>query len=447
MNVLMVNTVNGGGGAGRGSARLAAALQAAGHSVHAIVSEVTESDRIGQHYRHWRELAFDNWLKRRGFVDCGKISSFLWRALPAYAEADVVHLHNLHGDYLSIFALPLWGWDKPIVWTLHDQWAFTGGCIYSYDCEKFTQACGDCPRIGEYPLGDRDRTAFMRRAKTWMIRCAQPRFITPSRWLGDLLHQARGLDDVPLSVIPYALSADVFAPPSDRAACRAQFDLAPDRPTVIFACHAFDDPRKGAEDAVAAVRYAAKQVPQLQVLVLGRDSDRFLAQAEVDGQAKAFIEDERIVAAAFGAADVALAPSMMDNYPFVVLEALSCATPVVGYAVGGIPEQVAHGKRGLLANVGDKLQLGAALVELLSHPERAAAMGAAGREFICETSDPDQVTQRHLAEYEAAIARWTTRRRRPHARQKRGRLWQAIARRMKWEATPDHPGVVSPANM
>lgn len=446
MNILMVNTVNGGGGAGRGSARLATALQAAGHNVSAVVRDITDSDQMGRRYRHWREPALDNWLKRYGFNDCGKISSFLWRAMPAFAEADVIHLHNLHGDYLSIFALPLWGWDKPIVWTLHDQWAFTGGCVYSYDCTKFAQSCGDCPQMGEYPLQGCDRTAIMQRAKIWMIHRAQPRFITPSQWLGDLLHQARGLGDVPLSVIPYALSADVFAPPSDQAACRTRFGLDPNRPTVIFVCHAFDDPRKGVEDAMHAVRIAARKVPQLQALVLGRDSDRFLAQTEVAGQSRDFIEDERVIAAAFGAADVALVPSKMDNYPFVVLESLSCATPVVGYAAGGIPEQVAHNERGLLVKTGDSDQLGASLTELLLNPERAAAMGAAGRKFICETSDPDRVTQRHLTEYEAAIAAWSARRKRPHARQQRGRLLRSMARRLKWEPAKETAGTIAPVN-
>jgi glycosyltransferase involved in cell wall biosynthesis len=437
MNILMINTVNGGGGAGRGSARLAEALQAAGHRVNAIVGGVTGSDVVGRRYGWWRDDAIAKYLRALGIEDCGRLSSFGWRFLAEYAEADVIHLHNLHGDYLSMLALPIWGWDKPLVWTLHDQWAVTGGCINSFGCDRYRQSCGRCPQVGGYAVGARDRTRLMKGLKNWLFKRARPRLITPSRWLANLVPHSRALRNCPKTVIPHTLATDIFRPAHDVGAARARFGLADDRPTAVFVCQSFNNRFKGAADAAAAVRHARGRVPELQVLALGNDSQRFLAEAGADGRAESFLENQADVAAAFAAADVSIMPSYGDNYPFVVMESLSCGTPVVGYAVGGIPEQVAQGERGLLVPPGDRVGLGAALAELLSEPGRAAAMGAAGRRFVQRTVDPAAVAGRHIAEYEAAISAWRQRHGRAHARWARGRLSRAVARRLGWEVAPD----------
>jgi len=113
--------------------------------------------------RHWRLSFLQQWLSRAGLPDLGHIASFLWRCRAEYAAADVVHLHNLHGDYLSLLALPLWGRDKPLVWTLHDAWPLTGNCAYPRDCPRWRAGCGRCPnRFSRSSSGSSTRVAAAR---------------------------------------------------------------------------------------------------------------------------------------------------------------------------------------------------------------------------------------------------------------------------------------------
>ena len=162
LHVLMVNTHQTGGGAGRVGELLAEALRAGGDDVRALV----RSDPAGRpHHRragHWREAGLVAWLAHRGLTDLGHISSLFWCCRPDFAAADVLHWHNLHGDYVSLAALPLWGFDKPIVWTLHDFWPLTGNCAAPGACTRWRRSCGHCPQVGTYPLGDVDRSRFYR---------------------------------------------------------------------------------------------------------------------------------------------------------------------------------------------------------------------------------------------------------------------------------------------
>ena len=139
LNVLMVNTAQTGGGAARAGQLLASGLRSTGSCVSAFVAGSRAGDPHCLLAGHWRETAVARRLSRWGFPELGHLSSFLWRCRREYAAADVLHFHNRHGDYLSIAALPLWGFDKPAVWTLHDLWLISGNCAYPYTCPRWTR--------------------------------------------------------------------------------------------------------------------------------------------------------------------------------------------------------------------------------------------------------------------------------------------------------------------
>jgi glycosyltransferase involved in cell wall biosynthesis len=433
LNVLMVNTHQSGGGAGQFGGLLAGVLRAAGDHVSAFVRTPRRDEHDAQPAGSWRETRLALWLQRHGLSDLGHFSSLLWRLRSQYAAADVLHLHNLHGGYVSIAALPLWGFDKPVVWTLHDFWPLTGGCAAPQQCTRWRQACGRCSQAGVYPVGHVDRTRLYRQLKPRLIAAAHARLVTPSRWLLERVGELPALRRLPQRVIRPPIDCETFAPRDDTAAVRRQFGLAPDCFTVIVSGNNWSDRSKGAEDAVAALRAAGAAVRRLQVLVVGRDGDRVLTPSGVPGQVLPFIAQRERLAAAYACADVCLFPSRAENYPLTVLESLACGTPVVAYAVGGVPEQIEHLLTGYVAWNGQSVELARGLVLLAREGRRARAMGLRGREFVRRTSAPGDVAEQYRDEYRRAIASWCRRRGRASPRYTPGRWARGIAQRLGWE--------------
>jgi len=434
LNVLVVNTAGTGGGAARVSELLTQGLRRTGTRVSLLAGGSLAEDPHAALAGHWHERRPAIWLARRGFPELGHPSSFLWRCREEYASADVLHLHNLHGDYLSIAALPLWGFDKPVVWTLHDLWLVTGNCAYPYTCPRWTRSCGRCRQLGVYPMSAVDRSHLYRRLKPWLIAAARPILVAPSRWLAAHVRRVPELAGLPLRVIPYPIACEVFSPTSDRPAARRSFGLAHAAPTVILGGYDWSDARKGGPDAIAALRRASARVPGLQLLVIGADSDHVLQRSGVLGRAVPFLREREALARAYGCADVCLLPSRAENYPLTVLEAMACGTPVVAYDVGGVPEQIAPGRTGLLARDGHPDELAAGLVRVLTDTRVARRMGAAAREFVVDTCSVEAVVERYRRTYADAIRTWCRRRARGDPRFDRGRVARWVARRLGWEA-------------
>ncbi len=304
----MVGTQLSGGGAGRSAELIAAGLRRAGHRVQAFVRDNTTRDPQLRQVRHWRLTAVRDALTAHGFPDLGDLASFLWRCRAEYAAADIVHLHNLHGDFVSLLALPLWGQGKPLVWTLHDAWPLTGGCAFPRDCQRWQQGCGRCPQLGLYPQGDVDHSRFYRRLKPRLIAAGRPTLLPPSAWLGAQVQRVPRLARLPLRVVPNPVDTEVFVPARPRAAARRKLGLAAHAPTVAIIGDLYGDPRKNGPHAVLALRRASEDVPGLQVIAVGPSGGRLLVEAGVGGRALPFQQEREPLALAYGCADVCLFP-------------------------------------------------------------------------------------------------------------------------------------------
>jgi glycosyltransferase involved in cell wall biosynthesis len=430
LRVLMVNTYQTGGGAGRVGELLSAEVRRAGIRVEAFVAHNPTRDPALRPAGNWRERALVRFCSRIGMHDFGALSSLLWATREEFAAADLLHLHNLHGDYVSLLAAPLWGWLKPVVWTLHDAWALTGGCATPRGCERWRQSCGACPQLGRYPVGRIDRTSLLRRLKPKLLAAARPLIVTPSRWLAERVAAVREYSSLQIRVIPNPVDCDAFRPLADKAAARRGLGLDAARPTVVLAGQDWSDSFKGADHAVTALRIARRRSSNLQLLAIGGAARRLLAESGVGGVSLGCLEEREAVARALGCADVCLFPSLAENYPLTTLEALASGVPVVAYAVGGVPEQVRHGESGLLAPEGQALVLGEHLAQLLAAPARSQQLGAAGRAFALTCAAP-RVTAQYQRVYCEAVAAW----RRRHGRDPRfgiGRLSNLLARRLGW---------------
>jgi glycosyltransferase involved in cell wall biosynthesis len=275
----------------------------------------------------------------------------------AFREADIVHLHNLHGRYFNYRLLPEIAERKPVVWTLHDMWALTGHCAYSYDCERWLTGCGNCPLLKGMegrqvePPGTRfDLTQQVWRTKGRVYGESTLHVVTPSRWLLGQARRSVLSGAASFQHIPYGVDLSVFRP-RDRSMARRALELPLDAKVVLFAAQSAASQRKGFHFVLEGLKRLMR--PSVVLLTLGANS---ATNIEVDGgriRSIGTLTDERLMNLAYCAADLLVFPSLADNLPLVLVESLAAGTPSVSFNVGGVPELVRHMETGYLARYED----------------------------------------------------------------------------------------------
>jgi glycosyltransferase involved in cell wall biosynthesis len=193
--------------------------------------------------------------------------------------------------------------------------------------------------------------------------------VTCSQWLGDVARSSGLLKNYSVTAIPNPIDTDVFKPlpAAGRAAFRAAKGIAPGAYLLLFVAMKVSEERKGFRFLQEALDLLKQQQPglPLELLVLGKAEPEALAALPYPVHALGLVQDQAMLAQAYGAADAFVIPSLEDNLPNTVMESLACGTPVAGFATGGIPEMVCHGQEGYIAPQGDSRELAAGIVEIL----------------------------------------------------------------------------------
>lgn len=316
--------------------------------------------------------------------------------------SDVVHLHWVAGmfDFGAFFpSVPA---RVPVVWTVHDMNPFTGGCHYDLGCGRYVEGCGRCPALGSNRVRDLSRAILRRKLQALQrVDPARLHVVTPSRWLhGEALRAGPTLGRFPMSVIPYGLDLEAFAP-RDRAAARHLLGLPQEANVVLFVADFLDNSRKGFAFMAEALR-DLREVDRLLLVSAGRGSP--VLDGHVPHAHLGFVGNDRLLSLVYSAADLFVLASLQDNLPNTALESLACGTPVVGFAVGGIPDIVQDGVTGFLVPPLDVGDLRAAIVEGLRDPARRARMGAVGRHVAIDQYGLPLQTERYLKLYASMSA-------------------------------------------
>jgi len=301
----------------------------------------------------------------------------------AAREVDLVHLHNLHGNYFDLRLLPAVSAEAAVLLTLHDGWLMSGHCAHSLGCDRWVSGCGHCPDLSLYPALLRDGTAEnWRRKQAIMGSVRRLHLATPSAWLMDRVHRSLLADHVVESkVIPNGVDVSVFAP-RDRARARAGLGLPVDATIILAAANGLrSNAYKDYATLEASLRTIAADTRQdVLVLMLG-DAHEDIRLGSMTLRFIPMIRSADVMAAYYNSADLFVHAARADTFPTAVLEALASGLPVVGSRVGGIPEQViSHGPAdhtGLLVPPADPGALAAAIRRLLDDPRERKARGAA----------------------------------------------------------------------
>lgn len=292
--------------------------------------------------------------------------------------ADVVNLHWVAEflDYRSFFRSLLGG--PQLVWTLHDENPFTGGCHYPGSCSRFAKGCGACPALGSSQKHDLSSRIWETKRGLFAspVLGEHLAIVCPSRWLAGQVARSPMLAHVAKHVIPNGVDVREFSP-VPRSAARAALGLAVDEPIAMFAAHDLADYRKGGD--ILANALAALHLEGTRVTTLSVGSGSSPAVGPPDHHHFGFVNSPRLLAALYSAADIVVVPSREDISSNVTLEASACGTPVVAFRIGGIPELIDDGSTGVLLPAIDPAAIAEAMRALLGNPDRTRTLGANAR--------------------------------------------------------------------
>ena len=323
----------------------------------------------------------------------------------ARQSAELIHVHNFHGDYAGVSSLAGLARVKPVLWTFHAFWGITGGCDHPKGCARYQESCGQCPQVGKWPVGTVDRTTEQLEQKLELWAGLPFQVVAPSRHLAAQVRASQlgrhwNVHHIPNGVDPARFS---FARKRDPR-FRASLGLRPQVTVVLLANRDFQDVEKGFPMA----RKAIEMLPlgSVQVVLAGRESDWAAAQLSpwVECLSLGYVSSRQKMAELYEAADIFLFASQAENFPCVILEAMSAKCCVVATPTGGVVEQIEPGRTGFLAEQISGKSLGLALREALVAPEQCLIHAEQARREVELQFSEERMIQRHLELYAGMIS-------------------------------------------
>jgi len=373
-----------------------------------IKLEYTEKDW------EWAETWRDEWGLTEAFYPTP-----IWASLrlSQFRNADIVHIHNMHGKYWSSSALMVLVNRCPVVLTLHDEYAMTGDCCYTYDCERWKKSCGNCPQVGlakkaRYTLAGVDRTRINVRIKRAIFRApkAYPMVVvTPTKWMSSRARRSRNLRHLPIATIPNGIDLN-FWKPLDQLNSRKELHLPGEGIIALVVASDLTDRRKGFDVVLETIIKYGESSGICFVVLGGVDADvvNECAEKGYPLHFRGYIKDKDLMRKYYSAVDFTISMSLEDNLPYMCVESLACGRPVLGSDAGGIPEIVSDPYLGwLLPRPISPGSLNNAL-DRVKHDFQSGikqTMFEQCREAACLKYDIKLMEERYLSLYKNMIAR------------------------------------------
>jgi glycosyltransferase involved in cell wall biosynthesis len=317
-------------------------------------------------------------------------------------DADIIHLHWTNSGFLSIADLKeLVDTGKPIVWTLHDMWTFTGGCHYSGSCDNFMRQCGNCPFLRDADDNDISHKGWLRKAA--LYKDAQNiTFVTCSKWLAGVAKQSSLIGNFRIEAIPNPIDITVFSP-RDKSTARQKWGVAPDVKIILFGAANINDRRKGISylvEALDVLKNNYAQVEKIEMVIFGKNKHFDTNTLPFKVHEFNLLTSADDLAEVYSLADVFVTPSLEDNLPNTIMEALSCGTPVVAFDTGGIPEMVDHQQNGYLAKFKDSVDMAKGLHETLNAD---AQLAVNSRQKVLDNYTNEIVANQYINLYQSLL--------------------------------------------
>lgn len=319
---------------------------------------------------------------------------------------DLIHAHNLHGNYFDLRYLTDLSKRLPVVLTMHDAWLLSGNCAHSFGCDRWKSGCGQCPDISINPGLQVDSTALNWKRKRKIYKNSSLYIATPCQWLMDKVNDSiLSFGMMEGRVIPNGVALEEFYPIEKKQA-RSILNLPVDEFVLLFAANGIkNNIFKDFSTLQDALRFLSEKISApIKVIALGEEGE-----SEFFGSITVIYiphtHDKRIVSAYYQAADIYLHPARAETFPNTVLEAMACGTPVVATSIGGIPEQVLDGQTGILVPPGSSEEFAWAIFKLLQNPSIMHQMGIQSHWRVKQNFSLEDQAKTYLAWFEEITER------------------------------------------
>ena len=358
MRILIVNTSERTGGAAVAANRLMKALNNNGAKAKMLVRDketetltvvpLPHSPRLRWHFLWERLVIFCrlHFSRQHLFeVDIANAGYDITK-LPEFQEADVIHLHWVNQGMLSLKGIQkILQSGKPVVWTMHDIWPATALCHVTLGCQHFTSQCGNCRLLpGGGSSHDYSTTIWQRKQR--MLADENIYFVACSHWLESEAKRSALLKGQKITSIPNPIDTRIYKRGNKQEA-RQRLGLPLDKKLILFASQRVTNVNKGMDYLIEACRQL--QISDAAVVILGGHAEEVVSQLSLEAYPLGYVNDEQRIVDVYHAADVFVLPSLSENLPNTIMEAMACGVPCVGFKVGGIPEEIDHRRNGYVA--------------------------------------------------------------------------------------------------
>lgn len=419
MKVVLINTSERRGGAAIACNRLAQALGKAGVEARMLVATADTDSVEGYCTSTWKRLRYkwaflwerlgifaQNEFSRNNLFAVSTASDGLDIAShPALRDADVIHLHWVNQGFLSLDGLKrILSLGKPVVWTMHDMWAVTGICHHARTCNNYAKECGNCMFLNGHKKKDLAYRTFNKKRSCY--NTAPIHFVTCSAWLRKLAAKSaliKPSDTV--RNIPNPIDTSFFCP-DDKVAARQALNLPQDKLLILFGAVNAADKRKGIDFFIETLhtlrKQYGKQNDRIELVVFGNTGNMPLDSMPYPCTSLGYVSDPEKIRCMYRAVDTYVTPSLEENLPNTIMEAMACGTPCVGFEIGGIPEMI-DAQNGYVARYKDAADMATGIAKVL-HSDNHDTMSKAARQKVLAEYSEESVAQQYITLYQSLLS-------------------------------------------
>ena len=410
---LIISTSDGGGGAARAAMRLHQAflkkqikskmmVQSKITNYDSVIGPKKSNDRITSLLRPYIDNAILRIYKNRKKTTWS-VSFFHANIIKQIRtlEPNIIHLHWINGGFVSIENVSKLS--VSVVWTLHDMWALTGGCHYTYNCERYKDKCGYCPQLGSKHEYDISRWQWKRKRKNWDK--LDFTIIASSNWMKECVKKSTLLKNKKVTVIPNPIDTELFRP-IDKKISRTVLGLPLDKKLILFsAFSASTDKRKGGqylEKALRKIIYDYK-LKDIDLVVLGTNAPPENIETFPNTHYFGYFNDDISQILLYSAVDLTVAPSIQENLSMTVMESLSCGTSCVAFKIGGMPDMIKHMENGYLVRPFDEDELAKGIALLIENDNLRDSLSKNARLKAVDSFSMEVISKKILKIYKSLL--------------------------------------------